>query len=647
MKGIDYTKQLRKEREYFQDTVKKTQESAEKRIADTDERAESIMSKQRNNFIEDKADLESSYQKNIEGLNEKTRGSLENNNDNFFAEREKERESFTQDSIAKRKDFDQRLSDIKSSYQKSFESERDTNKDLQTTSKTKYDKSINDTRSHSDKQLLSYRDEMSGQGASLKDQYKRERQQLVRSQEDLMTDTFKDAAHKRAELKDHLRNDLKKSKEVQAGDLEQQKIYTDDRMSTMQNKFQDRSQKMARDYSQRSDKLVESQHQDSIKTNRENQNALTDVRRDYNKQLRLVDLDKRRRDNGSGEFSEIMDRQQGLKDATLNDNRFDDLKENMSVKQKVYEDKAIKDQDSFNETLKTENAEGTARLDRKLNEATADKIMTVSKEREKAEGHLAVRETQNRNNITSHEQQLTVERDNAKNRLTNLKENFNKSMKQLEEKNRLEIDDVTKVTNEDKAGFVKNLTAARNKETFEMKREFARLMDQTVQDYEQRLGNYQRDNEFLKMTMDQKVSNITDQTQKQLESQSTLFEARHTADLKNTQVQMDQREHHWKTASNQTSLNLQKKIDRMQVEGDTKLKLLTNEYENKLKELKAMTSKELAQKDSTHQIELSRIKDTYAGEKTRVISAYETQIESIKTGHKEQMDSMQDYKRLS
>jgi hypothetical protein len=89
MKGIDYTKQLRKEREYFQDTVKKTQESAEKRIADTDERAESIMSKQRNNFIEDKADLESSYQKNIEGLNEKTRGSLENNNDKFFAKRER------------------------------------------------------------------------------------------------------------------------------------------------------------------------------------------------------------------------------------------------------------------------------------------------------------------------------------------------------------------------------------------------------------------------------------------------------------------------------------------------------------------------------------------------------------------------------
>jgi hypothetical protein len=647
MKGIDYTKQLHKDREYFQDTIKKTQESADKRIAATDERAESVMSKQRNNFIEDKADLESSYQNNIEGLNEKTRSSLENNNDKFFAEREKERESFTQESITKRKDFDQRLNDIKSSYKKSFESEHDTNVDLQKTSKNKYDKSINDTRANSDKQLGNYRDEMSGQGADLKDQYNRERQQLVRSHEDHMTETFKDGAHKRAELKDHLRGDLQKSKAVQAADLEQQKIYTDDRISTMQSSFQDRSQKMARDYSERSDKLVESQHKDSIKTNKENQSALTDARRDYNKQLRLVDLDKRRRDNGSGDFSEIMDRQQGLKDATVNDNRFSDLKEKIAIKQKVYEDKAIKDQDSFNDTLKTENAEGTARLDRKLNEATADKIITVSKEREKAEGNLSVRETQNRNNTTAHAQQLMVERNNANDRLTNLKENFNTSMKQLEEKNKLGIEDVTKVTNEDKADFVKKLNESRNKETFEMKREFARLMDQTVQDYEQRLGSYQRDNEFLKMTMDQRISNITDQSQKQLESQRTLFEDRRSADLKNTQVLVDQREHHWKTASNQTALSFQKKIDKMQVDGDTKLKLLTNEYENKLKELKATKSKELGQKDSTHQTELSSIKDAYAEEKTRVISAYETQIASIKTGHKEQMDSMQEYKRLS
>ena len=78
-------------------------------------------------------------------------------------------------------------------------------------------------------------------------------------------------------------------------------------MSTMQKKYEARNQNMAKDYSQRSDKLVETQQRESVKTNKENQGHLTGVRRDFNKQLRLIDLDKRRRDNGSGEFAEVME----------------------------------------------------------------------------------------------------------------------------------------------------------------------------------------------------------------------------------------------------------------------------------------------------------------------------------------------------
>lgn len=647
MKGVDYNKALSKEREYFQDTIKKTQDSADRRISDTNERTDGVVKKQRENFIEDKAELESNYQGNMEKLNEKTRASLENNNDKFHEERESEREAFTQEAMKKRKDFDQRLADIKNSYQKSFASEKDIHKDLQNTSKKKYDKSITDTRANSDTQLKTYRNEMTGQGANLKDQYNRERQQLVRSHEDHMTSAHKDGAIKRAEMKDHLRSDFQKSKEVQAADFDQQKQYTNDRMNTMQKKYEDRNQNMAKDYSQRSDKLVETQQRESVNTNKENQGRLMEARRDYNKQLRLIDLDKRRRDNGSGEFAEVMDRQQGLRDATTNDNRFSGLKEQMAAKQRMYQDKAVTDKEAFNESLRKETAEGTARLDRKLNEANADKIMNVSKEREKAEVEVSNREHQNRLDKQAYEQQIMVQRNNANDRMTKLKENFNTSMKQLEEKHQVSIGDVTKVSNKDKTEFVKKMTETRNQEVFEMKREFSRLMDQTVQDYEQRLANYQRDNEYLKTTMDQKVQNITDLSEKNIETQRTLFEDRRASDIKNTQVLVDQREHHWKTALNQTNTNFQKKIDKLQTENDTKLKLLTNDYENKLKELKAMTSKELAQKDTMKQIELDRIKMAYDEEKNRLVSGFESQIASIKTGHNEQMQAMKDFKRLS
>lgn len=647
MKGVDYSKTLSKERDYFQDTIRKNNDSNEKRIAAVNERNNEVVKKQRENFIEDKAELESNYQGNLEKLNEKTRASLENNNDKFHEEREMEREAFTQEAMKKRKDFDQRLSDIKSSYEKSFTSEKDIHKDLQNTSKKKYDKSISDTRANSDLQLKNYRHEMSGQGADLKDQYNRERQQLVRSHEDHMTSAHKDAAFKRAEMKDHLRSDFQKSKEVQAADFEQQKQYTNDRMKTMQEKYEIRNKSMAKDYSQRSDKLVETQQRESVNTNRENQARLMDARRDFNKQLRLIDLDKRRRDNGAGEFADVMSRQQGKRDAAANNSRFADMKKQMNEKQNLFNEKVIADNDKYSESLKTQSTEATAQLDRKLNDVNLDKISTVSKEREKAEVEINNRETQNRLERQAYEQKISVDRNNANDRLNNLKENFNTSLKKLEEDHKLTIDDVTIVSNKDKAEFVKKMTDNRNKEMFEVKREFANAMGKTIQEFELRLGKYKRDNEYLKMTMDQKVENLIEQNDKKLEAQSAMYEERIASDKKNAAILADQKEHNWKTALNESTINFSKKIDKMQIENDSAMKFLTNDYENKLSALKASTSKEAAQKENLKQEEMTRIKSTYENAKSQLVSTYENQISSLKAGFEEQMDAMKNFKRLS
>jgi hypothetical protein len=645
--GVDYTKQLAKDREYFQDANKKLRDSTEKRIDDTEKRSEHVMTKQRENFIEDKAELESAYQKNADKLKDKTKSSLEGSSSKFQEELVKERENFTQDSLKKSKDFDQRLNDIKSSYGKSFNSEKDRHEDLEKTMKNKFGNNVNELRNDSDEKLKDYQDRMSGAGASLKDQYNRERQQLVRAQEDRLTDAYKDSAHKRTELKDRISTENKKAKEVQESELAHQKRYTQDRLGTMQGKYQDRFDSIAKDYSERSDNLVEAQQRNAVKINRENQEKVTDIRRDYNDSLRQMDLQKRREDTGSGEFAEVVSKQQGNKDHVIHNNKVKNLREELVEAQRSYQHRASNEQTSFNDTLKEQASEATAREDRKLNEANANKIITVAHEREKSVDQLQNREHQNRLDKSAYEAQLMNERNNSKQRLDSLKENFNKSMMTLEEKNKLALDDVTKTSNQDKKEFMKKVQEVRSNEIFGMKREFGKMMDSTVQDYEQRLNTYQRDNEYLKLTMDQKIQNITDQTQKQLDSQRTLFEDRRSADVKGQQILMDQRESQLKKNFAEMNMNYQKKIDKLQISSDSKLKLITNDYESKLKELKATTSKDLAVKDTDHNIELDRIKQTYDDEKTRLVSSYENQIQAMKNGHKEQMDTLAEYKKLS
>ena len=647
MKGVDYNKALSQERDYFKDTIKKTQDSAEKRIAANNEQTEHVMKKQTDTFIKDKTEIENNYKKNVDGLNEKTRETLGSTQSKSAEQLNQEREAFTQESLAKKKDFDQRLNEITGSYRKSFKSQADKNDDVQNYEKQKYDRNISSTKEDANSQLNRYKEDVSKSATEMKDGYNREQTQLVRSQEERLTDLQKEHGAKTVKVKNSLQENLEKTKEIQEAEKEQLTKYSGEKLDNLQAKYEDRFKTVAADYSQKTEKLAGTHHEEAVKANKENQTNLTLARRDFNKQVRAKDLEQKNAITGSGEFNDAMKSQQGLASSGVQEARVNNVKDQLAQTKKAFQEKAEKDQDTFNQTFQAENVENSTRMERALNQVNAGKVLSVSKEREKNEVKVANREHQNRLDKQAYEQQLMLERNNAGDRMSKLKENFTTSVKKLEEKHKVSLEDVTKTSNADKNEFVKKVEVARNNEVFELKREFAKMMDSTVQDYEHRLSTYQRDNDFLKQSMDQKIQSITDESSKQMETQRTLFEDRRSADVKNQQLLVDQKEHTLKSQMNQMSVSFQKKIDKITIDNESKLKLLTNDYENKLKELKALNSKEKAVSATNQQIELDRVKMAYEDEKNRTIQAYESQISSIKAGHRDQMDQMKDYKRLS
>lgn len=647
MNGVDYTKQMARERDYFQDAARKAKEGADKRVDDANKRVDHAIEKQKQTHIEDRAELEKKHEKALENIKEQTEAKLANNDGKINEEREKERQQFTTDMTKKRKDFEDRLTDIKASYKKAFDSETNRHEELEKSSKKKYNQNVTGIRDNLDNKLKDYQEKMTGAGADLKDQYSRERSQLVRAHEDRVTEAYTDASNKRAELKDRIDNEFKKTKEVKDAELDQLKRYSDNRYEKLQKHYQDRNEVISKDYSSRNDQLVDATKEQQMKTNREHMTQVSEMRRGFNDQMKRIELEKRRRDNGSGDFAEFNQKQRGVNQEILHNNKVKHLQNELVEAQKGYQYRAEREQDANKHTLKEYNAEAVAREERKLNEAKADKLVTFSKERERSEREIANREHQNNLDKSAYEGQLMVERNNANERLNRLKDNFNKSLQSLEEKHKTALDEVTKSSNKDKTDYIKGIQQRRSDEIFEMKRAFSKMMDATVQDYEQRIATYQRENEYLKLNMNQKVANIIDQTEKQLQSQKTLFDDRRTADMKSQQVLMDQRESQLKRNFSDMNLNYQKKIDKMMVENDTKFKLMTNEYETKLKEQKALASKELTSKETAHQIELDRVKQAYEDEKNRIVNSYESQIEASKNGHEAQLRQMADYKRLT
>jgi hypothetical protein len=382
------------------------------------------------------------------------------------------------------------------------------------------------------------------------------------------------------------------------------------------------------------------------KSNQEHREEVKDLRNVVTDTIRRTDLDKRRRDNGSGEFGEFRAKQQGLNNDNLHREKINHLSNLLINSERRHQGKLEFERDLMNDALREQKVDAVASEERKINEANAKQLVIFAKERERGDKQIENHKDQNRVEKEAFESQLMHERHRANDRIVKLNEAFNKSMITLEEKHNAALTDVTSVSNKDKTQFYKQLEERRREEHFDMKRAFAKMMDDTIQEYENRLASYQRDNENLKMTMDQKVTNILDQTQKQIESQTKLFANRKSADLKDQQLLMDQRESQLKRNLSEMNSSYQKKIDKLMIENDTKFKLMTNEYENKLKENKAFTSKALADKDADHQIELDRVQQTYEATKAQIIDTYERQIEGMKEGHKGQLRHVANHRLL-
>jgi hypothetical protein len=394
--------------------------------------------------------------------------------------------------------------------------------------------------------------------------------------------------------------------------------------------------------------MVEEQQKRDIRENLKQNEDIAKIKNEHVFELRQIDLEKRRQnDNTSGSFLEFQKRQQGIKNQDKVDKKIQDIRDDYLENQRKYITKANSDQNAFNQDLKLQSREGSAFTRRKLDAAEFDKLMTVEHEREQADNTVHNVQNQRKLDRLAYETGINTEKSNAKNQITRLTETFNTTVKTLEDKHIADLQELSRITSNDKNDFIKAMQKRRSEEIYDMKRAFNNVMDATVQDYEQRLASYHRENEQLKITMDLKTQKMLDSTQKELNAQRNMFDERRDADLKSQKMMMDEREHVLRKNMNELISNYQKKIDKMQFENDTEMKFVSKDYDNRFSELKEFTRKELETKDNLTRLEINRLKEANENELTRVVNMYEAQIESIKNAHKEQINNITENKRIS
>jgi hypothetical protein len=647
MNGVDYTRRLSIEREYFKDSLKKNNEANQKRLEDTEARHNLVEKKQSENYLKGKAELEKSYQANLSNISDKNQESLNVQTDKFNKDVKEERENFARESNAKSKDFDQRLKDIKQNYKRAFTNQDETDAKIREVEKKRYAGNVKQLGEKQEKALEKYQDKIAGAGADIKDSFKREKQQLVRSQEETITDMNRKHYDEREQIKNRLSSELKKTKDIHENEQSHLREYTNDKISKTQNYHAGRSEKMAEEYSEKYAKDARDQRAETVKTNRQYEEALDKVRREAQDQVRHADNMARRRDNGENEFADAVSDSGYFNGKSILDHKVKNMKSALDDTRRTYEEKAASDAKDYNVSMKAERAETQGFIDKKTNQLKAEKMMTVAEERVDNQERLDYQERQNLVKSRDYEKQVMQEKKMGDTRVKNLKENFHKSMTEIESKLRANIDDVTRNANADKKEFVKKSSERTIQDLADMKQEFNRHLDQTVQGYEFRLSNLQKNYEDYQMMTEQKMASMTQQAEKELDYERTTGAERKNAEVRGLKSAIDEQEHKHRMEVNAMMVNFQKQIAKTQSQSDLKLKLISNDYETKLKEAQASKSRDLAEKENINRAELERLKAMFNDDKQKTVADYEAKLQQLKDHHETQMQQLNEFKKLS
>lgn len=647
MKGVDYTKALSVERDNMQNTIQKDRAYTDKRIKDEQSLHAAAQKKQRDVYERDRARLEESHQNSLNEIRENTTIRNEADKERYHDAIEAERSRFQSDRNKLSKDFDTRFRNIQESYQRNQESQAKQHATLQANDAQRYSKNVADIVRDKDQNVKKFQDRMIGAGANLRAEHGREKAAMARQNESRVETLYKDEADKRFQIKEQLQGDLTRVRETQQKELEQLQEYNRDKINNLSSNYNNSAARIARDYSGKNEEFVKKEAAENLQRTKEHGNEMNELRQSFDKDLRNATIQARRRDNGSGEFAEVAKRQQGKDETQILKDRVEHLQDSITEQSKAYSDRRARDADQNSEMFLKQSVEAANRIEKQGRELTADKIVTMTKEREKSTKLHSQQEATMLADRTRLEGQILVGKNDASKKINELKHNFNESLRRLEENNQKYVQDTKKLSDTEKREFIIKTEKARNEEITELRRNFNLLMDGTVGNYEERLDERTEENRRLKQALDQRVAFERDEAENRIQQQTELYMNKREADVKAAQESFDRREADYKRQMRELSTSYQRKMDQQQYNSEIKLKHVSREYEDKLKTQAQAHAKELGEKMARSEFEIKRLNLLRDTEKAQITTQYENELTQAKQAHQELLDRMDDYKRMS
>lgn len=641
---IDNNKRMGQLREHYSSALKQSELNHKSRMAELTGNNDDQRSAQINFFTKERKSIQDSFEKDIKRQRVASDKALNDAKETFNKKlNEVKQDNFKNDRFKTIKHNEQ-VTRIKDGYKNLIDNERQIASDRADLDRKSYEQRFAKMGKEYNQNIDKVRGRSIGAGSSLAKEFQDKKTELVNKHSKDMQRVVAENTKQNNLFKTKINEDVEKLRKAQQSDLSNTREIAKRNFEAMRKSQDLQIKENYNMFSEMNQNLVDKTAANNSKLNRQIAQRVSDLNTKYTKDMRDYKRKLASVTKGGDAFSQIREEQEQSTEKKLYERKVEQFKKEIESVEADFKHQNKEMHRKFEKDLTNKTQRYATELGDVKNENNINRLQDRIEMKKKID--TAERKFEEKSRIESQdfETEMRAQERGSKEKITKLKQNFNRTYKDLNHKNELHVQEIKDDFARDKKVFMSAITKQTEDEKYRMRKDFDIKLNKIITSYERELDKLRSDNSMIKRQMEDEINLARQKAQKLISTEKEAMSRKSREDMKLAKDEKDKRERELVSQIDRIHDTYGKKLSEQNYQSNLKLETLTREYEFKMDKIKKEAAATVALKESQISKEEQRLKTAFESEKRRIVEQYENQIASMRTSHRDQLNRLADYK---
>ena len=634
----DYSTRLSQARGNFRDAADELKEHYNSEVEDLSKNHESVQAKQRDNYDKSKARIENDVASTIESKNNEAKESMMQKTEQFRNKTASQLKDFENDRQDIKRDFDDRIKYLKNSYDKDVASREQNYKARSDSTETRYDERIESATKDFQNKITSIDESSKDAVRSQKIDLDIEKKAQEMRHKNELSQFVESGNSTRAKMVNKQQRDLQNLRNTQSDELRNRGDHHAKTINSIYAQKNKEADEMASNFRDLTDDINDRNSRNNDKMAKVNRDQITELERQY---AQANYQDKREmQEKLKGGSAEDKEAAKVAEVTQKFETRIDNINENIDNMR--YKDQIDKERMStqFQNSSKERSIAHSKQIDSLEKESRDFKNKTLKENLDRTDKVIGDYKSKLTKSELDNEQRAIKDRQVAKNRIENQRQEFGRVVNQMSEMNLEAISELQDEHAAEKTKFINESRVAHHNKVENLKEDFNSRITKKEGSLNQRLDLKTREHEQTVNRYEEKLAKLENESQAEISKIKNFEAERRVEDVKEFKRQIKTMTDTFTKEKVALRDDLDRKFLNEKHKSDIKLNEVVQKYETQLDLERNETRRNFKTKIKELESNYQRLADQSELEKDLIRNQFERRIEEMQKVNQMQLDEM-------